>query len=110
MYSTMHDHYEWADIMLHTSLYEGQGIVIAEAAASGVLIAGTSVGLISDLGDRGALVAPPGDFALLSEKVLAAMDNPALCEEMKKVALAWSKQHDFFWTVDQYKKIVYEIG
>lgn len=110
VYSAMYNHYEWADMMLHTSLYEGQGIVIAEAASSGVLIAGTSVGLISDLGDRGSVVAPPGDFALLAERVLAAMDNPALCEEMKKTALAWAKQHDFFWTVDQYKKIVYEIG
>ncbi len=110
VYSAMPEHYAWADLMLHTSLYEGQGIVIAEAAMCGVLIAGTSVGLISDLGDRGAVVVPPGDFRLLAEKVLETIENPALGDEKKRMALTWARQHDFFWTVDQYKKTFNEIA
>ena len=110
VYSAMPEHYAWADMMLHTSLYEGQGIVIAEAAMCGVLIAGTSVGLISDLGDSGTVAVPPGDFRLLADKVLESLNNPAVGEEKRRIAFAWAKEHDFLWMVDQYKTLLHEIG
>src|SRR5258706_1431827 len=44
-YDKMPELYDWADIMLHTSIVEGQSMALTEAAATGVLLAGTRVGL-----------------------------------------------------------------
>ncbi len=109
-YNKIADQFAWADTILHTSLFEGQGIVITEAAMCGVMIAGTAVGLISDLGDQRAVVVPVGDFNRLAEKILNILDNPEVAMEMKKRALIWAREHDFFWTVNRYKEIFNEIG
>ncbi|MBY0433410.1 MAG: glycosyltransferase, partial [Cyclobacteriaceae bacterium] len=45
-------HYAWADVLLHTSIYEGQAVVIGEAWASGCLVAGTLVGLLANVGSQ----------------------------------------------------------
>jgi len=106
----MADHYQWADVMLHTSWYEGQAIVIAEAAMSGVLIAGTAVGLVSDLGDSSAIQVPTGDFQLLAEKTLHILDDEVRASHMREMARAWAITHDFFWTVSQYKEIINQLA
>lgn len=109
VYEEIHKHYEWADVMMHTSLYEGQGIVVAEAAMCGLLIAGTSVGLIADLGDRAAIIVSPGDYELLAEKILEALDQPAIADTKKAGALQWATAHDSDWTADQFKRNLNEV-
>jgi glycosyltransferase involved in cell wall biosynthesis len=98
-YSEMPAHYEWADVVLHTSLSEGQSMALTEAAAVGVLLAGTRVGLIWDLGDAGAVTATVGDYTGLAENMLRVMDDAAQWEARVKNARQWSDEHDFAWTI-----------
>jgi glycosyltransferase involved in cell wall biosynthesis len=98
-------HYQKAHIMLHTSLYEAQAVVVAEAAASGVVVAGTNVGLISDFGDEGAVVAPIGNHSYLARGVLQLLADPTMYQKIRAVARKWAKHHDLSWTVDQFAKI-----
>lgn len=95
-------HYQWAQALLHTSYYEGQGIVIAEAAAAGVAIAGTAVGLIADLGESCAVAAPVGDDKMLAEKLLSLLRRPEEWERIRRNAREWALQHNAEWTARQF--------
>jgi glycosyltransferase involved in cell wall biosynthesis len=105
-HTRMSEHYSWADVLLHTSLFEGQGIVIAEAAMSNVLIAGTNVGLISDLGHRGAIVVPPRDYKMLANQTLQAIMQRETVRQKRNFAQAWAQEHDSFWTWNKFKSMI----
>ena len=105
-YDEMPQHYSWAHILLHTSLSEGQCMSMTEAAATGVLIAGTRVGLLYDLGDQCGIAVQVGDFKALSERILEAVQNPQEWEAKVYKAQAWSQLHDFEWTITELKRIL----
>jgi len=86
-------HLHWAHIMLHSSLYEGQGVVLAEAAASGVVICGTNVGLIADWGNNCCIPVACRDFESMAREVLALLNNPERFKELQQNALAWAKNN-----------------
>ncbi len=98
-------HYQWAQALLHTSYYEGQGIVIAEAAAAGAAIAGTAVGLIADLGESCAVSAPAGDDKTLAEKLLFLLRRPEEWEKIRRTAREWALRHDAEWTARQFVEL-----
>ena len=102
-YHQMPDQYSWADVMLHTSLSEGQGMALTEAAACGVLLAGTKVGLLHDLGENCAIAVDVGDFENLAAKVVDAREAPDTWYNKVKNAKEWSDTHDFSWTITEIK-------
>ena len=98
-------YYNWAHILLHTSLHEAQGVVIAEAASSGVLVAGTRTGLIADFGETMAVQSTVSDFKTLADKILDAASQPEKYNAMRGKALQWANQHDADWTFRQYSTL-----
>ena len=97
-YQEMPHHYAWAHGMLHTSLSEGQCGALTEAAASGILMAGTNVGLLFDLGEDYAIRVEAGNFEELADKVLKAIENPESWNDKIHAARNWSDKHDLTWT------------
>jgi glycosyltransferase involved in cell wall biosynthesis len=85
--------YHDADVLLHTSLYEGQGLVFAEAAACGALIAGTPVGLLADMGPACGVIAPAEDANLLAEKIMATIREDK-GNALRLAARRWIEKHD----------------
>jgi len=100
-YQQMPDLYDWADIMLHTSIVEGQSMALTEAAASGVLLAGTNVGLLHDLGDDGGITVEVGDYEGLAAKVLSILENEERWGKKIHNARQWTEAHDLRWTVSE---------
>jgi glycosyltransferase involved in cell wall biosynthesis len=100
-YQEMPDHYKNSDLMLHTSLSEGQCMALTEAAACGVLMAGTKVGFLYDLGEEYGVAVDLGDYENLARKVLALLDNPTEWNRKVENARVWSARHDFQWTVNE---------
>lgn len=98
-----------ADVLLHTSLYEAQATVISEAAACGVLLAGTRVGLLHDLGDEFGLVVDVGDAEGLAEKILSTSTNKNLIEAYTAKARAWVEQHDEQYTIRTIKEHLHHL-
>lgn len=84
--------YHNADVLLHTSLYEGQGLVFSEAAACGTLIAGTPVGLLSDMGPECAVIEHT-EPTLLAEKILQVIGTDKDIA-LRKAARRWIEKHD----------------
>ena len=95
-------HYDWAHMLIHSSLYEGEGVVFAEASAAGVPICGTRVGLLSDLGDSIAVTADPGDDEGIAGSILGILGDRRRMESLRTEARAWSGTHDAAWTASMY--------
>lgn len=93
--------YREADIMLHTSLHESQSMVVAEAAASGVVVCGTRVGLISDFQPDKAIAVDVGDYKTLAQEVLKLITDQAKMDTLRSNAHQWATEHDLNWTVLQ---------
>jgi hypothetical protein len=91
-----------------TSLSEGQNNSLLEGALCGVLMAGTRVGIIDDLGPEYAIAVARRDFQTLAMKVLEMVDQVGERERMIVRALQWATEHDFDWTVTQVQKILDE--
>jgi glycosyltransferase involved in cell wall biosynthesis len=77
--------YRRASVLVVSSRHEGQSMVAVEAAASGIPVIGTRVGVLPDLGD-GALTVPVSDggapVATLAAVMATVLDDPALAARM----------------------------
>ncbi|HKB12736.1 MAG TPA: glycosyltransferase family 4 protein [Vicinamibacterales bacterium] len=71
--------YEAADLFVLATLYEGYGMVVAEALARGLPIVSTRTGAIADLvGDSAGITVEPGDSDTLRDALTRVIADPAL--------------------------------
>ena len=71
--------YALADVVVMPSRWEGFGLVLAEAMASGAPLVTTAVGPIPEVvGEGSALFVPPDSPGDLASAVLRVLDDPAL--------------------------------
>lgn len=108
-YGQVAEHYQWANVMVHTSLYEGQCMALTEAASAGLLLAGTDVGILHDLGENSGIVVKPKDHEELAKCLLEALSDPVRCRMYVEQARKWSAAHNFRWTVDQLDGVILNL-
>ncbi len=97
-YEKLPYHYHNADILLHTSLSEGQSEVVTEAMSSGVIVCGTRVGLLYDEPEC-CVSVPLRDFQGLANEVLRLLNDPERMKKIKSNARSWTSYHSIQWTV-----------
>lgn len=85
--------YQSADVLLHTSRYESQGMVVAEAMAAGVLVVGTKVGLLSDLSGECCVTVPTKDPGALASAVVDLLRNKERMDMLRENGYRWSRHH-----------------
>ena len=72
-------HYDRADLFVLPTLYEGYGMVVAEALARGLPIVSTATGAIADLvGADAGIVVPPGDLAAFTDALSRVLGDAEL--------------------------------
>lgn len=64
-----------ADLFLNTSLYEGYGRTLIEAAASGVPIVTTDVGVAREVVDTNGVIVPVADEAMLRTAIVSVVEK-----------------------------------
>ncbi len=70
------DYYESASIFLHTSRYEGYGMVFFEAGAAGLPIVSTNVGIVEEVRSLGAVVfIADGDKERIADVIKKALGS-----------------------------------
>ena len=76
--ATLARYYDAADVFVLPTLYEGYGMVVAEALACGLPVVSTATGAIAELvGDEAGIVLPPGDVNALSLALTQLVDDDA---------------------------------
>ena len=97
--------YAEADLLLLTSRFESQGVVVNEAMACGVLVCGTHVGLMADLSNECCMTVNPGDHEMLAQTIVDMMQKPDEMARLRRNALSWCLQHDVDWTAKKHREI-----
>jgi glycosyltransferase involved in cell wall biosynthesis len=78
--------YQQGAILAHSSRYEAQSMVVLEAAACGLPVVSTRVGVVPELGPEAAIAVPVGDAPALAAALVEVLQNPARREEMGRAA------------------------
>jgi glycosyltransferase involved in cell wall biosynthesis len=88
--------YTNASLFVYISLYEGFGMPVAEAMASGCPVLASSVSSIPEvLGDAGAYINDPKDVHEIADKIMNSLRNCAWLKEASEKGLKLSQQ--FTW-------------
>jgi len=103
-------HYAWADIMMHTSLHEGQSGVVMEAMASGVVVCGTRVGILYDLEDEYFETVEVGDYQTLASKIIDLWRGQDKYRELQTKSLSWAQKYNLEWTVKKFGALYKSIS
>ena len=96
--------YHQSDVLIHTSISEGHPIVVEEAMSCGVIVCGTSVGLLYDLPEC-CIAAPVGDFESLSRKILEVLSHPQRLHDIRSGARRWAEENTMARTAEKIERI-----
>jgi glycosyltransferase involved in cell wall biosynthesis len=106
-YHELVPYYHASDVLLHTSLSEGQCEVVTEAMSAGVLVCGTSVGLMYDCPSC-CVSVDVGNYDLLAQCVLDVIADPKKSAAIRNNAREWTIYHSIQWTCSQIERIYAE--
>lgn len=87
--------YRKASVFIHTSLFEGYGMALIEAALHHVPIVTSDVGIIGDvlLADKSALVAPVDDVEAFSKHLITLLTDRAYAQKISSAAYTAVSAH-----------------
>jgi glycosyltransferase involved in cell wall biosynthesis len=97
--------YQRAHLHVVSSRHEAAGVVVLEAAASGVPTVGTAVGYIADWSEDRAMAVPSRDVEALATGISGLLADRGRRERMAAAARAWTLAHDADWTAAQFERI-----
>lgn len=103
----LYDIYKLGDVFATASKIETQGIVLIEAAASGLPLVAVDAGAVSEVcvdGENG-LLCEPGNKAELSRALRTILTDGNLRERFAKKSVQIAKEHDFERTLDKFINI-----
>ncbi|MGB3756633.1 MAG: glycosyltransferase family 1 protein [Rivularia sp. (in: cyanobacteria)] len=97
--------YRNADIYIEMSRYEGFGLQICEAMATGTAVIASDVSSLPEVVGNGGYLVQLGDITALSQKILFLLKNPTELQRLSKLAreqaanFTWEKCAKETWNV-----------
>ncbi|MDR1938725.1 MAG: glycosyltransferase family 4 protein [Tannerellaceae bacterium] len=82
--------YRMAALFVYPSFFEGFGIPVLEALASGTPVVAASGSCLEEAGGPGSLYADPSDEAGLADLMKQVLDNPRLADAMRRQGKAYA--------------------
>ena len=102
--------YARAHLHVVSSRHEAAGVVVLEAAATGLATVGTAVGYVADWDPDRAVAVPVSDPNALASAVIDLLQDPPRRHRLASAARAWTLAHDADWTARQFERIYAEVG
>jgi alpha-1,3-rhamnosyl/mannosyltransferase len=87
--------YHQADLLVHPSLYEGFGLQVVEAMASGLPVVCSNAGSLPEVVGDAAITVDPHDSAALARRVIEVLTDAALAARMSEEGVRRAAQ--FTW-------------
>lgn len=91
-----------AGCLLHSSFYEGQGLIYCEAMASGTAIVSTQVGLVAHLPALHCRTVAVGDAEAMAAQVMELAQQPQAYQQQLAAAYGWIQKHDLAYVTRAY--------
>jgi len=104
-HNCIHEYYRKADVFLHTSVYESQALVVAEAMAAGTLVCGTNVGLMNDLSGECCITVPIKEPEALASVVLELLSNSEKMDKQRLSAYKWTETNSLENCTNRFRDI-----
>ncbi len=104
-YDRLPQFYARARLYVQASRHESQGVAVCEAAAAGLPIVGTRVGLVAELAPAAAYATPPGDYRALADGILRVLSSPVEAAELADNARRWAARHPAAWTAERFQAL-----
>lgn len=102
--------YRDAHLYVHSSLHEGMPVSALEAAACGIPLVGTAVGLFRDFASHAAVSVEPGNPGALANGIIAALEDEPLRRRIANSALQFARDHDADWTASEFERLYHRAA
>ena len=103
----LYELYKIGDVFATASEIETQGIVLIEAAATGLPLVAVDKGAVSEIcitGENGVL-CEPGNVSEISQALVSILSDEKLRKKYADASLKLAKEHDFETTLDRFINI-----
>lgn len=107
----LYELYKTGSVFATASEIETQGIVLIEAAASGLPLIAVNKGAVSEVcrtGENGFL-CQPGDVDEIAEAIVKLLSDESLRQKYAKKSLEIAHEHDFEQTLDRFTNIYNKV-
>ncbi|MDA8971638.1 glycosyltransferase family 4 protein [Flavobacteriaceae bacterium] len=101
--------YKQADIVCFPSLYEGFGMPIIEAQATGRVVLSSNIGAMKEIAGKGAHLVDPYSVAAIREGILKIMKDPLYRERLIANGFANASKYSLDNTVSSYMRLYNEF-
>lgn len=103
----LYEVYRVGDVFVTASEIETQGIVLVEAAASGLPLVAVDAGAVGEIcqDQKNGFLCKPGDETGIAEAIVRILSDAKLRERFAKESVEIAKEHDLETTLDRFINI-----
>lgn len=103
----LYEVYKLGTVFATASEIETQGIVLIEAAATGLPLIAVKAGAVAEVCQDGVngFLCQPGDVAEIAAAIVKILSEPELCQQFSKKSIEIAAEHDFNHTLEQFENI-----
>ena len=107
----LYELYKTGLVFATASETETQGIVLIEAAASGLPLVAVDAGAVKEIVKNGknGYLCPPKDYEKIAEHIVKILSDKELQKKMSLASLEIAGKHDLNHTLKRFEKIYYDI-
>ena len=107
----LYDLYKLGDVFVTASTVETQGIVLIEAAATGLPLVAVNAGAVAEvcLNNKNGFLVEPGDVKAISKSIVTILKDDKLRGEFSQNSIKIAHEHDFDKTLDKFIDIYNKV-
>lgn len=107
----LYDLYKLGDVFVTASTIETQGIVLIEAAATGLPLVAVNAGAVAEvcLSNKNGFLVEPGDVKAISNSIVTILKDDKLRGEFSQNSIKIAHEHDFDKTLDKFIDIYNKV-